>query len=113
MKTNKYKTLEGLLYSYSTLPYKKRNIEIDLKLHEGEENKEKLKELEEIELISAKIENMLEMLKNDNELEYLIIKLRYIDKLSWEQIEQQLHMSACQLILRRKNIILDKLISMI
>lgn len=109
-KDNKYAKVEGLLYSYSTLPFRKKNLEIDLKINEDEE---KRKELEQLELTMEKIDNILEMLKQEDEIDYLIIKLRYLDKLTWEQIEQQLHMSVCQLILRRKNIILNKLLAML
>ena len=87
-KDNKYAKVEGLLYSYSMLPFRKKNLEIDLKMNEDEE---KRKELEQLELTMEKIDNILAMLKQEDEIDYLIIKLRYLDKLTWEQIEQQLY----------------------
>lgn len=109
-KDNRYSKIEGLLYSYSSLPYVKKNLEIDLELNK---NEDKIMELEKVELTIAKIDNMLEMLKKDNEMDYLIIKLKYIDGLIWDQIALQLNMSVSQLLVRRRNIILNKLLIML
>lgn len=108
---DRYKKVEGLLFSYKSLPYRKKCLEIDLEIESG--NESKAEELKKINLIISKIENMLEMIKNDSEIDYLILKLWYIDKLSWEQISSQLNMSVSWLIAKRKEIIISKLISVV
>ena len=107
---NKYQAVEGLLYSYNTIPYKRRNLEIDIKLTDSEEKKQ---ELEMLELTAEKIDNMLAMLKQIDETDYLIIKSRYIDGLSWDRIESIVHISVCQLIARRKKILINVLLPML
>ena len=109
-KDNRYKRLEGLLYSYRELPFKKRNLELDLKL---EEDSNKRAELERIETNIAKIDNMLDMIKLNSELDYLIVKLRYIDRLEWVEIEGQLYMNQDYLMKRRRKLFEEKLLSMI
>ena len=109
MANNKYKQLEGLLYSYRELPFKKKNLELELKLKDDNTKRE---ELEKIEITMCKIENMLNMIKLTSEIDYLIIKLRYIDGLEWNDMETQLHMSISWLMQRRRNIIEEKLLSM-
>lgn len=109
-KDNRYKKLEGLLYSYRELPFKKRNLELDLKL---EEDPNKRAELERVETNIAKIDNMLDMIKLNSEIDYLIIKLRYIDRLDWLEIEGQLSMNQDHLMKRRRKLFEGKLISMI
>lgn len=112
MARNKYAEVEGLLYSYASFPYRKKNCEIDLQLTTDKDRRDKIgAELEKIELLTIKVENMLDMLKKDNEIDYLIIKLKYIDKLTWVQIELQLNKSISSLILRRNAIMKDKLMS--
>ena len=113
-KYNKYAKVEGLLYSYSTLPYRKKNIEIDLQLTDDPNRRDKLeKELSKLELLTIKIQNILDMLKESSEREYLIIKLRYIDKLQWKEIETQLNMTTKNLIHIRNEVINKKLIALV
>nr|WP_302596459.1 hypothetical protein [uncultured Cellulosilyticum sp.] len=107
---DRYKKLEGLLYSYKELSYKKRNCEIDLKL---EDNPKKQQELKRIELTIEKIDNILEMVKDVNAFDYLIIKLRYIEGLSWVEISDQLNMSHDHIIKRRRKLFEEKLLSMV
>ena len=109
-KDNKYSKVEGLLYSYRELPFKKKNLELELKLNDDNKKRE---ELERIEITMCKIENMLNMIKSTSEIDYLIIKLRYIDGLEWNDMETQLHMSISWLMQRRRSIIEKKLLSMV
>lgn len=109
MKKKKFKQLEELLYSYRELPFKKRNLELDLKL---EEDSTKRTELERVETTIAKIDNMLEMIKLKSEIDYLIIKLRYIDGLDWVEIEGQLSMNQDHMMKRRRKLFEEKLLSM-
>lgn len=109
MAKDKYKQLEGLLYSYKELPFRKKILELNLKL---EEDSNKRAELERIEINIAKIDNMLDMIKLNSELDYLIIKLRYIDRLDWSEIEGQLNMNQDHLMKRRRKLFEEKLLSM-
>lgn len=109
MAKDKYKQIEGLLYSYKELPFRKKNLELDLKLVE---DPYKRAELERIETNIAKVDNMLDMIKLNSELDYLIIKLRYIDRLEWLEIEGQLSMNQDHLMKRRRRIFEEKLLSM-
>lgn len=109
-KENKYAKVEGLLYSYKTLPYVIKGLELKYKETGYDSIKE---ELELNRLIYDKIDNMIQFLKLHNELDYQIIKLRYIDGLQWNQIELQLHMGVCQLISRRNRVIKEHLIAFV
>ena len=108
-KDNKYAKVEGLLYSYSTLKNRIDNADIDIKLEEDEHKIEQIKlEKERLELTRKKIDNMLNSLDED---ERNIIKLKYIDKLEWDQVDAKLNkLSVRQLIRERNRIINEKLI---
>lgn len=108
-KDNKYAKVEGLLYSYSTLQNRIDNADIDIKLEEDEHKIEQIKlEKERLELTRKKIDNMLSSLDED---ERNIIKLKYIDKLEWDQVDAKLNkLSVRQLIRERNRIINEKLI---
>lgn len=111
-KDNKYAKVEGLLYSYSTLQNRIDNADIDIKLEEDEYKVEQIKlEKERLELTRKKIDNMLDSLDED---ERNIIKLKYIDKLEWDQVDAKLNkLSVRQLIRERNRIINEKLIAFI
>lgn len=109
-KNNKYVRVEGLLYSYKTLPYVIKGLELKYKETGYDSVKD---ELEEKKLTYDIVNNMIEFLKLHNEIDYQIIKLRYLDKLTWEQIEKQLHIGECQLMIRRKKIITEQLIAFV
>lgn len=111
-KDNKYSIVEGLLYSYSTLQNRIDNADIDIKLEEDERKIEQIKiEKERLELTKKKVELMLNSL---SESEKQIIKLKYIDKLGWDQVDAKLNkLSVRQLIRERNRIINEKLIAFI
>lgn len=111
MDDNRYKKVEGLLFSYKSLPYKKKCLEIDLKIDPN--NEAKINELEKVTLTMNKIDSMLEMVRVDSESDYLILKLWYIERMTWEQISSQLHMSISWLIKKRREIIIDKLLMIV
>lgn len=109
-KDNKYRAVEGLLYSYKTLQHRINNADIDIKLEQDSLKKEKL-EVEKIklELTRDKVENMINSLEPD---EQNIIRLKYIDKLTWDEVEAKLNkLTARQLIRERNRIINKKLIA--
>lgn len=111
-KDNKYRLVEGLLYSYKSLQHRINNAEIDIKLEEDTAKKQAIEfEKEKLELTKKKIENMISSLE---EYEQEIIKLKYMDKLSWDQVEAKLNnLTVRQLIRERNRIINEKLISFI
>lgn len=59
-----------------------------------------------------RIDNALECLKLDDEVAALLIRLRYIQKLEWNQIASQLHMDDKSLM-RKRNEIIKELIPML
>lgn len=109
-KDNKYAKVEGLLYSYKTLPYTVKGLE--LRYQETNDN-EVRERLDSSRLSLDKVSNMLELLKQGDETDYQIIKLKYIDKLTWGQIEARLHMTKEYMIRRRNNVINNNLIALV
>lgn len=109
MKNRQFKQLEELLYSYKELPFKRKVLELGLRL---EDDPEKRYKLEKVDADIKKIDNILEMLKTSSEKDYLIIKLRYIEGLTWTEIQSQLNMTQSYLIKCRKKLFEEKLLTM-
>ena len=111
-KDNKYAKVEGLLYSYSALQKRIDNAAIDIKLEDDTERIDQIKiEKERLELTKKKVELMLESLDIK---EREIIKLKYIEKLEWDQVDAKLNkLSVRQVIRERNRIINEKLIAFI
>lgn len=107
MKDERYKKLEGLLYSYKELPLKKRNCEIDLKISPTQAKED---ELEIINLTMQKIENIMEIIRIYDEVDFDIIHYRYIKHLDWIQVEELMNMSISHMCNRRTRLFKEKLI---
>ena len=115
MKDNKYAKVEGLLYSYKTLPFVIKGLEIKLRQTKDEKV---AKELDEKKIALEQVENMLEYLKIVDEVAYLIIRYWYIDGLQWNEILGRLSEKGqyfCEMTARRKrnSAIIEKLLPLI
>ena len=108
----RYKKVEGLLKLYPEIERRKENARQFMKLGE-----DRSKELVELDVKKAIVENMIEFLKdkdsNDGTRDYDIVKMWYFEHRSRLHIAMELNMSEKTVWQRRRDIIVKKLMGFI
>lgn len=111
-KDNKYAKVEGLLKLYPEIERRKENARQFQKLGE-----DRSKELVELDIKKAIVENMLEFVKDmdakQGTRDYDILKMWYFEKRTRVSIALKLNMSEKCVWERRRNIIVKHLISFV
>lgn len=106
----RYKKVEGLLKLYPEIERRKENAKQFMKLGE-----DRSKELVDLDVKKAIVENMIEFLKDKDEekgtRDYDLIRMWYFEHRSMTYIALELNMCEKNVWWRRRKIIVEKLIS--
>ena len=108
-KDNKYKKVEGLLKLYPEIPMRIRNAERFLQL--GEECR--ISEIKELKLKQAIVNDMMEYLKDRNEIGYNVVALSCFKRKTAAAIAMQLNISEHHVYKIKRNMITQHLMSFV